>query len=301
MVSSRSARIPSLLVVCSLVIAGCSKKPAESSGEVATAAASPQAAMPAHETTTPPPAPTAAPDATPASMAPAPPASAGPARTVTGTVLETMDSGGYTYLRVDAGQDKIWAATTPTPVKVGQRFVVPLEMPMNNFHSGTLKRDFPVIYFTSRVWREGESPTAAPAASGQAAPQTPTMPPGHPPVAGGASAAPPVVTVTEVIPPPAGGHSVADVWASKAALAGKTVVVRGKVVKFLRDIMGRNWVHLQDGTGKAADGTNDLTVTTAEQTRPGEVITASGTLAVDKDFGAGYRYGAILETATLSK
>ena len=124
------------------------------------------------------------------------------------------------------------------------------------------------------------------------------MPPAHPPV-GAASAS--AVTVTEVIPPAAGGVSVADLWARRAALAGKTVVVRGKVVKFLGGIMGRNWLHLQDGTGSAKDGTNDLAVTTEGETKLGDVVTATGTLAIDKDFGAGYKYGAIVESATLSK
>jgi hypothetical protein len=125
------------------------------------------------------------------------------------------------------------------------------------------------------------------------------VPPGHPPIGTGAAAS--AVTVSEVIPPAPGGQSVADVWAKRAALAGKTVVVRGKVVKFLAGIMGRNWIHLQDGTGTAKDGSNDITVTTDAQAKPGDVLTATGTLAIDKDFGAGYKYGAIVEGATLSR
>jgi hypothetical protein len=121
------------------------------------------------------------------------------------------------------------------------------------------------------------------------------MPPAHPPIEAGA------MTVTEVIPPAAGGLSIAEIWAERATLAGKTVIVRGKVVKFRSGIMGRNWIHLQDGTGSAKDGTNDLTVTTAADAKSGDVLTAAGTLAVDKDFGAGYRYGAIIEGATLSR
>jgi hypothetical protein len=126
----------------------------------------------------------------------------------------------------------------------------------------------------------------------------PAMPAGHPPV-GGAAKAP--VTVTEVIPPPPGGRSVADVWAQRTALAGKPVVVRGKVVKFLAGIMGRNWIHLQDGTGNAKDGTNDITVTTEATVAAGDLVTATGTLVIDKDFGSGYRYAAIVENATLAK
>ena len=69
---------------------------------------------------------------------------------VTGTVVEAMDAGGYTYVRLDTGAQKIWAATSPIKVKIGQELTIPLEMPMENFHSQTLGRDFPVIYFASR-------------------------------------------------------------------------------------------------------------------------------------------------------
>lgn len=99
--------------------------------------------------------------------------------------------------------------------------------------------------------------------------------------------------------PPAGGLSIADTWAKRASLANQPVTVRGTVVKVNNNIMGFNWLHLQDGSGKAADGTNDLTVTTDAVVKVGDVITVTGTLAVKKDFGAGYSYEAILENATI--
>jgi len=80
-------------------------------------------------------------------------------------------------------------------------------------------------------------------------------------------------------------------------LKNKDVVVRGKVVKFLGGIMGKNWMHLQDGTGSAEKGDNDITVTTDEKVSVGDVVTVKGTLAADKDFGAGYRYEVIIENA----
>ena len=103
----------------------------------------------------------------------------------------------------------------------------------------------------------------------------------------------------EPIPQPAGGTSIAEVWANRVSLAGKTVTVRGKVVKFHAAIMNRNWLHLHDGTGKAADGTHDLTFTTDDVTKVGDTVTATGTVAVDKDFTAGYKYGVIVEGARL--
>jgi len=96
----------------------------------------------------------------------------------------------------------------------------------------------------------------------------------------------------------AGGVTIKDLFAQRAALAGKTVKVRGKVVKVTEGVMGANWFHLQDGTGAA--GTNDLTVTSDGNAKVGDLVVISGTLATDKDFGMGYRYEVIVEKATLS-
>jgi hypothetical protein len=212
------------------------------------------------------------------------------ANTVTGTVAETMDSGTYTYVRLQTDAGEIWAASNQFPVKVGERVTVPLEMPMENFHSKSLNRDFPLIYFASRIVREGEAiPGAAPTGEAAVGMQ---MPPAHPP-------AQEVAAVTELIPQPDGGTSIAKICDSRKALAGQTVTVRGKVVKVNSGIMGRNWLHLQDGTGVAADRTNDLTLTSEDEARVGDVITATGTIGIDRNFGAGYAYPVILEKAKL--
>lgn len=120
-------------------------------------------------------------------------------------------------------------------------------------------------------------------------------------MSGGSAGAAPQATAAIVQPnaPPAGGLSIADTWAKRASLANKPVTVRGTVVKVNNSIMGFNWLHLQDGSGKAADGTNDLTVTTDAVVKVGDVVTVTGTLAVKKDFGSGYSYEAILEKATI--
>ena len=84
----------------------------------------------------------------------------------------------------------------------------------------------------------------------------------------------------------------------RAQMAGRQVTVRGKVVKYNGGIMGRNWLHIQDGTG--AEGANDLTVTTQAVVGVGQTVLVSGTAAVDRDFGAGYRYDLIVENATVT-
>lgn len=84
-----------------------------------------------------------------------------------------------------------------------------------------------------------------------------------------------------------------------AELKDQTVLVRGKVMKFNPEIMGKNWVHLRDGSGSVTDNTNDVLVTTMNQAKIGDVVTAKGIVRTNKDFGAGYSYKVIIEEATL--
>jgi hypothetical protein len=122
-------------------------------------------------------------------------------------------------------------------------------------------------------------------------------------------ATPPLPTVARELAPgapalPASSGAkvmtVADVWKNRASLAGKTVTVRGKIVKYNGGILGVNWMHVQDGSGTAGDGSNDLTITSEDDSKLGETIEATGTLAIDRDLGSGYRYAAIIEKARLA-
>ena len=88
-------------------------------------------------------------------------------------------------------------------------------------------------------------------------------------------------------------------YQEKAELSGHQVQLRGKIVKVNNAIMNRNFLHLQDGTGK--DGSNDLTITSQDTADVGDEVVVTGTITVDKDFGAGYTYPILLEQATVSK
>jgi hypothetical protein len=109
----------------------------------------------------------------------------------------------------------------------------------------------------------------------------------------------PLETVTAVMEPAKDGTTVAAVWKTRTALAGKKVTLRGKVVKYTSAVLGVNWIHLQDGTGKAADGSNDITVTSEMETKVGDVITITGTIVLDKDLGSGYNYPVLIEHASI--
>lgn len=122
------------------------------------------------------------------------------------------------------------------------------------------------------------------------------LPEGHPNIdmSGGAAPAAPKFDFSKIVKPK-DGKTVQEVYQEKAKLNGKRVTLRGKVVKYSAAIMGKNWLHLRDGTGK--DPTNDLTVTTQAKAKVGDTVLVEGTVALDKDLGAGYKYDVIIEEA----
>ncbi len=215
-----------------------------------------------------------------------------------GKVAETMDAGGYTYVLVDTGSNKIWAAAPQFPVKKGDAVAVPDAMPMTGFHSRTLNRDFDVVYFAGAISVNGTNPAAAtlppghPAIDGGAGGQ---LPPNHPPMAGATE--PPKLDFTD-LKPAEGGKTVAEIYAASEQLAGKLVKVRGKVVKYNAEIMGRNWLHIQDGTGSVSG--NDLLVTSDGRAKLGDTVVVVGTVATNRDFGAGYKYRVMVEDAKVT-
>ncbi len=218
------------------------------------------------------PAPVAVPPPTPAATATAP-TSAPADGQISGTVLESMDSGGYTYAKIDRGGSAVWVAGPATKIAVGAKVGAMTGTLMNGFRSDTLQRTFDQIWFVSAF------PGATPAAESHAG--------------SGATAS------IEKGEPAAGGQTVAAVFAGKDTLAGTPVVVRGQVVKLNIGIMGRNWIHLRDGTG--GPGTNDLLVTTAGTAAVGDVVVARGTLATNRDFGGGYKYDVLIENASIAE
>lgn len=209
------------------------------------------------------------------------------AGSVTGKVTQTMNAGSYTYVEVESGGKLLWAAAPMSAVKVGDAVVVPQGMPMPNFRSESLNRTFDVVYFADAIHNlttGGPEESHAPPL-GLAPHQKASVAPARMDFSG--------------IQKPEGGKTVAEVYAQKAALAGQPVAVRGKVVKVNLGVMGRNWMHVQDGSGAGDD--SDLTVTSDDAAKVGDTVTVRGVLAIDRDFGLGYRYAVILEDAAVGQ
>ncbi|BCO26988.1 hypothetical protein MIZ03_1875 [Rhodoferax lithotrophicus] len=199
---------------------------------------------------------------------------------VSGEVLETKDVDGYTYLRLKTKDGETWAAVNTTSVKRGAKVTIENAMVMNNFESKTLKKTFPSIVFGNLAGTTtGGKETMA--AHGNQVKPVDTSP----------------IKVAKASG--ANAYTVAEVVTKATTLKDKPVQVNGKVVKVNNGIMGKNWVHLRDGTGSESNASNDILVTTNTSAKLGDMVTASGTVRNDKDFGAGYSYKVLIEEATL--
>ena len=225
---------------------------------------------------------------TPAAMPPSATATApAPTVAVTGKVLEVKNVDSYTYLRLNTKDGEIWAAVMKAPIKKGSTVTVENGVVMNNFESKSLKKTFPAILF-------GTLGGAAPAV---AAPSGHGMGTAYPLIPGKK-----LETINDAPVAKASGanaHTVAEIITKRAELKDKPVLLRGKVVKYNPSIMGKNWIHLRDGSGAAADDTNDILVTSASETKMGDIVMVKGTVRTDKDFGSGYSYKVLIEEATL--
>ena len=214
---------------------------------------------------------------------------------VVGKVLETFDSGGYTYVRVEALGKEIWAAGPESEVAVGAEVFLPQGMLMREFKSSSLDRVFDEIWFVPAILPPEEAEPHDHDAAEHGAEATTVNPgtAGHPEV---------VVDAAGVdfagLAKPDGGMTVAEIHAAKGTLSGKEVLLRAKVVKFTGNVMGRNWIHLRDGSGEGA--TADLTATTDAVARVGDTVLVRGVMAEDKDFGYGYNYALLIEEAQVT-
>jgi hypothetical protein len=182
---------------------------------------------------------------------------------------------------------------------------------MNNFTSKTLNRTFASIIFSPGIEKEaktGQEKTEAPqegfAAALQAEQQAGASKDAVSsmgPSTGSAGAVVPSGDVSVIKASGPNSYSVGECFEQGKELQGKTVRVRGKVMKVSTMIMGKNWLHIQDGTGNPLKNHHDLVVTTMDEPGEGTIVTVEGTLNYQRDFGAGYKYEVIIEDAKIEK
>lgn len=181
-------------------------------------------------------------------------------------VHEVLDGGKYWFL--DAQEmtgERYWIATSPGDFVAGGTYAFTRGLYKTGYRSDVLDRTFDDLYLVADIGPIGGAPaTASP----------------H-----GTSPQPARLVLAEDALP------IAEVVDRAKELAGTTVRVTGVVTKVNPDIMNRNWIHLQDGSRNQYD----FVVTTAQPLPVGHQVTLEGVLAVDRDFGAGYKYDVILE------
>ncbi|MFA5354567.1 MAG: hypothetical protein WC291_10090 [Thermodesulfovibrionales bacterium] len=203
------------------------------------------------------------------SIALAPPAFS--ADLISGKVVETMDSGGYSYVLLDNKGSKTWVAVPQMKITVGSRMAFLSGMEMTNFESKTLKRTFSRVVFSQGPADSKKKDIL------------------------------PWENLKVKKPAAANAYTVAELYKKINELKGKPVVVRGQVMSFSANIMQKNWIHIQDGSGNPKKGDHDIVVIIKNTVAVGDIITLSGTLAKDRDYGFSYKYPVLIENASLVK
>jgi hypothetical protein len=200
----------------------------------------------------------------------------------TGTVVETMDSGGYVYMKLDDGK---WIAANTFEVSKGDKIQYSGAMEMNDFHSKSLDKNFDSILFVSEASIAGDD--------GSAKKKVPL--PGTSKIKKPVTIAAPKAGEIKPLP---GGKTVAEIYAESDQLKNQVVSLNARVVKFNGGILGKNWITLKDGTG--AEKESKIVATSQEILTPGDLVVVKGKVATDVDLGRGYFYKVMLEEATFS-
>jgi hypothetical protein len=195
---------------------------------------------------------------------------------------EVIQATSYTYVKGDQKGKEVWIAILKRDVEVGKTYYYGQAMEMKGFNSKELERTFDSILFLEGIFDSPDGNNKAQVASP------------HNPSKNKKSGAP---RQEMNIQHKEGEIEIGELYKNKESLASKKIKVRGVVTKFNPGIMDRNWVHIQDGTGGTTSF--DLTITTNDQVQVGTIAVFEGAVAVDKDFGHGYKYDLILEEANL--
>ena len=189
-------------------------------------------------------------------------------------VTEKLPAGGYLYLNVVENSKEYWMAVPGRDVEIGAVYYYDGGMEMVNFESKTLKRTFEKVIFAEGIRSSIKSSDKAKKTNTNKS-----------------------VASTVHVEKAANGITVGELFENPNAFRNKQVTVRGQVVKVNNGIMNVNFVHLQDGT--KGNGQFDVTLTSDDLFKIGDVVTVKGTVVLDKDFGAGYTYDVLIEKAIL--
>ena len=190
----------------------------------------------------------------------------------TAKIVKTISSGGYTYMKVNDKKNTYWVAMTQRNVKVGDSIYFSEQGWMKNFKSKTLNRTFDNILFAADISASKRSSKLE-------------------------DIKPNILTSSYK---KAGTITVAELFKNRSKYANKSITIRAKVTKVSTGIMKRNWVHVEDGS--RFQNMDDIVFTSTGATpKKGDIVSATGTVIIDKDFGYGYFYPVIIEKSSFKK
>ena len=208
----------------------------------------------------------------------------------------------YTYLNVaDEGADK-WMAVPTVEAKKGDTLYYQSGMLMTNFESKELKRTFNEILFVDKVSRD---PSIAMLSKevimahqnlqlgDKSADKTSEKP--YPNMGSSKDTVKRDIKVEKL----RDAVTIATLLKDLKKYEGKKVVVHGKVTKYTPEVMGKNWVHIQDGS--EFKGKFEIVITTMDKVSKDETVTFEGTITLNKDFGYGYFFELLMENGSLKK
>ncbi len=194
---------------------------------------------------------------------------------------EVLQTSSYTYIHANEKGKQYWLAVTSTPAEKGKTYYFSQWMEMTDFHSKELNRDFDQILFVGDL-----ATYPIPAKSAMTTQPIPQQ------------AKTPNTKQDVYVEAVEGGVRLQELLEDPNKFSGEKVKIRGQVTKFNSGIMGKNWVHIQDGTsfGEAFD----LTITTNEMLTVGDVAVFEGLITLNKDLGSGYFFNVLMEDAKVS-
>ena len=198
-------------------------------------------------------------------------------------VKKIMPTDKYVYLNVEEGNRIFWIATQKLPVEEGKVYLYNESVLKTQFESKEFKRIFDTLYLvTTLVPKDHGAKLEAlhhknPALEGTT-------------VLKELNTQSQDTNATFV-----GRIKIADLVKSPNTYEGKMVELSGTCTKTNLQIMGSNWIHLQDGSKDDFD----LVITSNERVEKGAQVTMRGIVKLQVDFGSGYSYPLLVEQGTL--
>ena len=197
-------------------------------------------------------------------------------------VNEVLQANAYTYLNVSENGSDYWIAVSKQDASPGEQYIFEKSLEMTDFKSKDLDKLFERILFVDNL-------VSADHANQDISEKNIKDHMGRKTIG---------FDENIHIEKSQDDLTIENLFKNSSTYEGKTVTVKGQVTKVNNNIMNKNWLHIQDGT-KFNDN-YDLTITSSMNAQNGDIITATGKVVLNKDFGAGYFYKLLIEDAEIT-